>query len=123
MQGPMKPEELRRYAEMIVRGCIAFRRGDTLLEMVSLGHRELAVAVAEAAYRAGALAVDVQYDDSRAYAAKIAHGPKNALGHQTPWRVAQWNLLDRDDNFHVLLRLRPLENQATVGAAEPEGIR
>jgi aminopeptidase len=89
----MKPDELRRYAEMIVRGCVAFRRGDTLLEMVSLGHRELAVAVAEAAYRAGALAVDLQYDDSRAYAAKIAHAPKNALGHQTPWRVAQWKAI------------------------------
>jgi aminopeptidase len=93
MQGPMKPDELRRYAQMIVRGCIAFRRGDTLLEMVSLGHRELAVAVAEAAYRAGALAVDVQYDDGRAYAAKIAHAPKSALGHQTPWRVAQWSAI------------------------------
>jgi aminopeptidase len=89
----MKPDELRRYAEMIVRGCIAFRRGDMLIELVSLGHRELAVAVAEAAYRAGAQAVDVQYDDSKVYAAKIAHAPKSALGHQTPWRVAQWKAI------------------------------
>lgn len=59
--GPMKPEELRRYAELIVRGCIAFRRDDTLVEMVSLGHRDLAVAIAESAYRAGALAVEVEY--------------------------------------------------------------
>ena len=64
-----------------------------LIELVSLGHRELAVAVAEAAYRAGAQAVDVQYDDSRVYAAKIAHAPKSALGHQTPWRVAQWKAI------------------------------
>src|SRR5258707_997069 len=47
-QGPMKPDELQRYAEMIVKGCIAFRRGDTLLELVSFGHRDLAVAIAEA---------------------------------------------------------------------------
>ena len=85
----MKPDELRRYAEMIVRGCIAFRRGDTLVEMVSLGHRELAVAIAEAAYRAGALMVDVAYEDNRIYAARIEHAPKEALGHQTPWRLAQ----------------------------------
>jgi aminopeptidase len=78
---------------MIVRGCIAFRRGDTLIELVSLGHRELAVAVAEAAYRVGAQAVDVQYDDSRVYAAKIAHAPESSLGHQTPWRVAQWKAI------------------------------
>jgi aminopeptidase len=86
----MKPDELRRYAELIVRGCIAFRRGDTLLEMVSFGHRDLAVAIAEAAYRAGALAVDVAYDDNRVYAAKIQHGAQDALGHQTPWKRAQW---------------------------------
>jgi len=65
MPGPMTQPELRRYAEMIVRGCIAFKRGDSLIEMVNLGHRDLAVAIAEAAYRAGALTVDVQYEDSR----------------------------------------------------------
>ena len=85
-RGPMTPEELRRYAEMIVRGCVALRRGDTLLEMVSLGHRDLAVAISEAAYRRGAVAVDVAYDDNRVYAARIAHAPKAALGHETPWR-------------------------------------
>lgn len=36
-QGPVKPDELQRYAAMIVKGCIAFRRGDTLLELVSSG--------------------------------------------------------------------------------------
>ena len=86
----MKPEELRRYAELIVRGCIAFRRDDTLVEMVSLGHRELAVAIAESAYRAGALAVDVAYEDNRVYAAKIQLAANGALGHQTPWKKAQW---------------------------------
>jgi aminopeptidase len=89
----MTPDELRRYAEMIVRGCIAFRRGDTLLQLVSLGHRDLAVAIAEAAYRRGALAVDVAYDDNRVYAAKLAHAREEALGHQTPWRAAQWRAL------------------------------
>jgi aminopeptidase len=93
----MKPEELKRYAEMIVRGCVAFRRGDSLIEMVSLGHRELAVAIAEAAYRAGALSVDVQYEDSRAYAAKIRHASKEALGHQSPWRVAQWKAMGTEE--------------------------
>ena len=89
----MKPNELQRYAEMIVKGCLAFRPGDTLLELVSFGHRELAVAVAEAAYRAGALAVDATYEDNRVYAAKIRHASKQALGHQPPWKVAQWRAL------------------------------
>ncbi len=85
----MKPDELRRYAELIVRGCIAFRRDDTLVEMVNLGHRELAVALAEAAYRAGALAVDVAYEDNRVYAAKIQHAAQSALGHQPAWKKTQ----------------------------------
>jgi aminopeptidase len=92
----MTPEELQRYAEMIVRGCIAFRRGDTLLQLVSFGHRDLAVAIAEAAYRAGALAVDVAYDDNRVYAARIEHASTAALGHQAPWKAAQWRALAQE---------------------------
>ena len=92
----MKPDELQRYAEMIVRGCIAFRRGDLLLQMVSFGHRDLAVAIAEAAYRAGALAVDVAYEDNRVYAAKIEHAAKDALGYQTPWKAAQSRALGEE---------------------------
>ena len=79
----MTPEELQRYAEMIVRGCIAFRRGDVLLLRAGIPHRELAIAVAEAAYRAGAGAVEIEYDDPRLYAARITHGTANALGRRT----------------------------------------
>src|ERR1700704_1687257 len=92
-KGPMQPDELTRYAEMIVKGCVAFRKGDTLLQLVSMGHRELAVAVAEAAYRAGALAVDASYEDNRVYAARIRHASKEAITHQPPWKVTQWRAL------------------------------
>ncbi len=93
----MKPDELQRYAEMIVRGCIAFRRGDTLLQMVNLAHRELAVAVADAAYRAGAAVVDVDYEDARIYASRIEHGSKAALGSQSPWERARWRAVGTKD--------------------------
>ncbi|HZQ81596.1 MAG TPA: aminopeptidase [Gaiellaceae bacterium] len=83
------PAELERYAEMILKGCIALRRGDVVLVRPALGHRELAVAVAEAAYRSGAAAVDVEYDDPRVYAARILYGSKDALGGRAPWRDAQ----------------------------------
>ncbi len=82
----MTGAELERYAEMIVRGCIAFRRGDTLVQRVSIAHRELAVAIAEAAYRAGAAAVEVEYDDPRVVAARIEHGSDAALGRRTSWQ-------------------------------------
>jgi aminopeptidase len=97
MRGPMTPDELRRYAEMIVRGCIAFRRGDELLIRPSLAHRELAVAVAEAAYRAGARAVDVEYDDNRLYAARIREGSEQALGGRTSWQNERMRALGREE--------------------------
>lgn len=93
----MKPEELRRYAEMLVRGCMALRQGDTLLQRVGIAHRELAVAVAEAAYRAGAAAVDVEYDDNRVYAARIRHGSKAALGRRTSWQRERMRALGNED--------------------------
>ena len=93
----MKPEELRRYAEMLVRGCMALRHGDTLLQRVGIPHRELAVAVAEAAYRAGAAAVDVEYDDNRVYAARIRHGSKAALGRRTSWQRERMRALGNED--------------------------
>ena len=93
----MKPEELRRYAEMLVRGCMALRQGDTLLQRVGIPHRELAVAVAEAAYRAGAAAVDVEYDDNRVYAARIRHGSKAALGRRTSWQRERMRALGNED--------------------------
>jgi aminopeptidase len=89
MRGPMTGDELRRYAEMIVTGCIALKRGDTVLVRPALAHRELAVAVAESAYRHGAVFVDVDYEDARIYAARINHGSKDALAARPPWRHAQ----------------------------------
>ena len=96
-RGPMTPEELRRYAEMIVRGCIAFRRGDVLVQRASLAHRELAVAVAEAAYKAGAAAVDVEYDDPRLYAARVRHASSTALGTRTSWQRDRMRALGNEN--------------------------
>ena len=93
----MKPDELRRYAEMLVRGCLALRRGDSLLEHVGIPHRELAVAVAEAAYRVGASAVDVEYDDTRVYAARILHASNAALGRRTSWQRERMRALGNED--------------------------
>jgi aminopeptidase len=93
----MRPDELRRYAEMIVKGCVAFRRGDVLVQRVSIAHRDLAVAVCEAAYLAGATAVDVEYDDPRVYAARIRHGSKAALGSRTSWQRERMRALGTEN--------------------------
>jgi aminopeptidase len=117
---PMTPAELRRYAEMIVHGCLAFRRGDTLLALASLGHRDLAVALAEAAYRHGATAVDVSYSDNRVFAAKLELAPDEALGHQTPWKAAQWRALA--DEKVALVQLMGEFELDVVAHLQPERV-
>ena len=54
----LEPAELKRYADAIVKGGLSLRPGDTLVIRCEHAHRDLMVAVAEAAYRAGAEAVE-----------------------------------------------------------------
>jgi aminopeptidase len=116
----MKPDELRRYADMLVRGCLALQRGDTLLERVGIPHRELAVAVAEAAYRVGAVAVDVEYDDSRVYAARILHASKAALGRRTSWQRERMRALGNEDV--AILQVLGEHDFAVVAGLPPERV-
>jgi len=114
MRGPMTPDELGRYADMIVLGCIALRRGDELLIRPSLAHRELGVALAEAAYRAGAKAVDVEYDDNRIYAARVRSASKAALGARTSWQRARMRALAREEVAMVQV-MGEFENAVLAG--------
>ena len=81
----LEPDALSRYADAAVRGSLRLRKGDLLVVRCHPEHRELALAVAEAAYGAGARFVDVRYDDPRLAAARLRHGPESALGVLTPW--------------------------------------
>jgi aminopeptidase len=80
----LEPAELRRYADAITKGSLGIAKGDVLLVQGGCAHRELVVAVAEAAYRAGAEIVDVSYYDSLVERARLEHGSKAALGVVTP---------------------------------------
>jgi aminopeptidase len=93
----MTPGELQRYAELIVKSGTGFRRGDTLLVRAGPAHREFAVALAEAAYRGGAAAVDVEYDDLLVKAARIALAPRSSLGRRTSWQRARMRALGDQD--------------------------
>jgi aminopeptidase len=116
----MTPGELERYAEMIVRGCIAFRRGDTLVQRVAIAHRELAVAIAEAAYRAGAAAVDVDYEDPRIYAARVRHASKDALGARASWQREQTRALG--DEKVAMVRVMGEAELSAVANLPPERV-
>ena len=81
----LPPESLERYADAIVRASLGVTKGDTLVAQGEPEHRELLVAVAESAYRAGARFVDVVTSDPLVMRARLLHGNDDALGALSPW--------------------------------------
>ena len=82
------PESLARYADAIVGHLLGVGKGDTLVVQGQPEHRELLVAVAESAYRAGAQYVDVGHGRSARTRARLLHGSDDALGALSPWAAA-----------------------------------
>jgi aminopeptidase len=83
---PLLPaESLARYADAIVRTSLSIGEGDTLVVQGEPEHRELLIAVAEAAYRAKARFVDVVTADPLVLRARLLHGADDALGALSPW--------------------------------------
>ncbi len=87
---PFGAEALARYADCIVNAGVDLRTDDLLSVTTPPGHRELAVALAEAGYRAGARVVEVRYDDPRVHAARIKFGSERWLGELTPWSLGRF---------------------------------
>jgi aminopeptidase len=81
----LPPETLERYAEALVRASLGIEKGDTLVVNGEPEHRELLVAVAESAYRAGARFVDVVTADPLVMRARLLHGSDDSLGALSPW--------------------------------------
>ena len=86
MPGLLDSDQLARYADAIVKVGISVGRDDDLLVTCQPAHREFAVAVVEAGYRAGARNVDVEYLDPLVRAAYLRTAPDRAIGHVAPWR-------------------------------------
>jgi aminopeptidase len=81
----LPPESLARYADAIVRACLGIEKDDALVVQGEPEHRELLVAVAGSAYRAGARYVDVVTTDPLVMRARLLHGNDDALGALSPW--------------------------------------
>ena len=89
----LPPEQLRRYADAIVKASLGIKKGDTLVVLGELAHRELMLAVSEAGFRAGAVTVDLDYNDPFHYRNRLLHGSPEARGHVSPWRERQFREL------------------------------
>jgi aminopeptidase len=104
----LEPAEIERYANAIVKS-VAFKRGDILVVRGAPAARELMVAVAASAYRAGALAVDVITNDPLVMRARLRHGRDDALGVITPWHKVRLRELMKPDAAEIYI----------VGESEP----
>lgn len=86
-------EQLRRYADAIVKASLGVKKGDTLVVSGEPALRELMLAAVEAGYRAGATISDIDYGDTLAYRARMLHGTPEARATITPWRMRQYREL------------------------------
>ena len=92
-EGILAPEQLRRYADAIVKASLGVKKGDTLVVTGEPAHRELMLAVVEAGYRAGATISDIDYTDPFAYRARLLAGTPDARTTITPWRLREYREL------------------------------
>jgi aminopeptidase len=77
--------------------------GDDLIVTCQPAHRELAVAVVEAAYKAKARSVEVDYVDPWVREAYLRTAPEKALGHLTPWRAARMRATTKPETATLLI--------------------
>jgi aminopeptidase len=104
MSAVLTPAERERYADILVRGCLRLADGDTLFVHAHPAHRELVVALAESAYRAGAGLVEIRYLDPLVQAARVRHGSDEILGPSPDWfrRTLREHLKPTSAIAHVL---------------------
>src|SRR5262249_50914144 len=107
-----------RYADAIVRGAVGVGPGDMVAVHGERVHRDLFVAITEAAYRAGAQWADVLPIDMRVKRMRGLHAPEDSLGFQPEWYQARMReLLDRDA---AIIQIAGSEEPDLLGDVPPE---
>ena len=77
--------------------------GQVVAVAATIGQEELARAVAAAAYRRGALFVDVNYFDPFVKRARIEHADPDTLGYVPPWYGARLEALAELNGARIAL--------------------
>jgi aminopeptidase len=90
----VQPDRLERYAELIVRVGANVQPGQTVYLVAEIAHADVARAIAEKAYEAGALRVIPLYRDDRVRLAALRHAPEEGLSAYTEWEMAMARALD-----------------------------
>jgi aminopeptidase len=100
----MSPEErLQRYADLAVRVGANVQDGQFVLVDGQPEHAPLIRAVAEAAYRAGARRVEVQYGDNHVRKAFVEHAPEEELRWSSPWSLTRWKWMHENRGVRIAI--------------------
>ncbi len=102
----MDSATLDRMAELAVGFGANVQPGQRVYVSASLGQEQLARAVAERAYQAGAVFVHVVYRDPYVQRARLEYGVDEALGYEPEWVVE-------------MVRQHGLQHGATIGFSGP----
>jgi aminopeptidase len=78
-------QTLERYADLAMRSCLFVREDDVIALHGEPLHRDLLVALAASAYRAGAAYVDVAFVEPRVRHARLVGSAERHLGFQPGW--------------------------------------
>ena len=81
----MEGNRLQAYAELVVRVGAAVEPGREVFLRAEVEHAPIARAVADAAYRAGASRVTVEYADAHVRRSALLHGPEESLRSVPGW--------------------------------------
>jgi len=87
---------LQRFAEVTVRIGANVQPGQDVYVRAGLEHAEVAQAVAEHAYLAGARRVVVEYEDARVRRSTLRHAPVETLTSVPQWRYDQLHEIERE---------------------------
>jgi aminopeptidase len=108
---PTKPLDtadlVQRCAELVVRVGASVVPGTVVYLRADVAHLELARAVAEHAYAAGARRVFVEYDDGHVRLSALRHAPDAALREAEPWQYAQLDDAEREHAAFIRLTGNP----------------
>ena len=108
-------EQLRtRLAELAVGFGANVQPGQTLVVNAEVGREQVARAISDAAYRAGARHVEVVYSDAWLRRARIEHGSDESIGFAPEWQVDRIRALG-DEHVALITLEAALDPAATAG--------
>jgi aminopeptidase len=110
----MEEQLRRRLAELAVGFGANVQPGQTLIVNAEVGREQVARAISDAAYRAGARHVEVVYSDAWVRRARIEHGSDESIGFAPEWQIDRIRALGEEHVALITLEAA-LDPAATAG--------